>query len=198
MEKNLQDLCRESKAAQNLTSKDLSERSGVPLSSVNNFFASASKAPALSTVAPLCRVCGVSLDKYFGISEFVSAEDRLAEMTQGHETDLKLALLRGRIEELTRLLERLERRERRQRALFYTLLTLCIALSCLLIGYLAFDASIPNGGLVRDGHATVFAWVVIILLSVSVGVLVSTLLRALKHSRDRMSFHREENPTDDT
>ena len=198
MEKTLQDLCREAKAAQNLTSRELSQLSGVPLSSVNNFFASASKAPALSTVAPLCRVCGVSLDKYFGISEFVPPEDRLAEMTQGHETELELALLQGRIEELTRLLDRLERRDRRQKVRFYILLTLCTVLSCLLIGYLAFDASIPNGGLVRDGQATVFAWVVVVLLSVSVGVLVSTLLRALKYSRDRMSFHREENPTDDT
>lgn len=198
MEKTLQDLCREAKAAQNLTSRELSQLSGVPLSSVNNFFASASKAPALSTVAPLCRVCGVSLDKYFGISEFVPPEDRLAEMTQGHETELELALLQGRIEELTRLLDRLERRDRRQKVRFYVLLTLCTLLSCLLIGYLAFDASIPNGGLVRDGQATVFAWVVVVLLSVSVGVLVSTLLRALKYSRDRMSFHREENPTDDT
>lgn len=198
MEKTLQDLCREAKAAQNLTSRELSQLSGVPLSSVNNFFASASKAPALSTVAPLCRVCGVSLDKYFGISEFVPPEDRLAEMTQGHETELELALLQGRIEELTRLLDRLERRDRRQKVRFYVLLTLCTLLSCLLIGYLAFDASIPNGGLVRDGQATVFAWVVVVLLSVSVGVLVSTLLRALKYSRDRMSFHREDNPTDDT
>lgn len=198
MEKTLQDLCREAKAAQNLTSRELSQLSGVPLSSVNNFFASASKAPALSTVAPLCRVCGVSLDKYFGISEFVPPEDRLAEMTQGHETELELALLQGRIEELTRLLDRLERRDRRQKVRFYILLTLCTVLSCLLIGYLAFDASIPDGGLVRDGQATVFAWVVVVLLSVSVGVLVSTLLRALKYSRDRVSFHREENPTDDT
>lgn len=198
MEKTLQDLCREAKAAQNLTSRELSQLSGVPLSSVNNFFASASKAPALSTVAPLCRVCGVSLDRFFGISEFVPPEDRLAEMTQGHETELELALLQGRIEELTRLLDRLERRDRRQKIRFYILLTLCTVLSCLLIGYLAFDASIPDGGLVRDGQATIFAWVVIVLLSVSVGVLVSTLLRALKYSRDRMSFHREENPTDDT
>nr|DAK79338.1 MAG TPA: Transcriptional regulator BINDING, PHEROMONE BINDING, REPEAT [Caudoviricetes sp.] len=198
MEKTLQDLCREAKAAQNLTSRELSQLSGVPLSSVNNFFASASKAPALSTVAPLCRVCGVSLDRFFGISEFVPPEDRLAEMTQGHETELELALLQGRIEELTRLLDRLERRDRRQKVRFYILLTLCTVLSCLLIGYLAFDASIPDGGLVRDGQATIFAWVVIVLLSVSVGVLVSTLLRALKYSRDRMPFHREENPTDDT
>lgn len=38
MEKTLQDLCREAKAAQNLTSRELSQLSGVPLSSVNNFF----------------------------------------------------------------------------------------------------------------------------------------------------------------
>lgn len=198
MEKSLQELCREAMIAQNLTVQEVSLRSEVPRSSVNHFFSGNSKTYTLSTAGPICRVCGVSIDRFCSIVEFVSAEDRLAEMTQGHETELELALLQGRIEELTRLLDRLERRDRRQKIRFYILLTLCTVLSCLLIGYLAFDASIPNGGLVRDGQATVFTWVVIVLLSVSVGVLVSTLLRALKHSRYRMSFHREENPTDDT
>lgn len=198
MEKTLQDLCREAKAAQNLTSRELSQLSGVPLSSVNNFFASASKAPALSTVAPLCRVCGVSLDKYFGISEFVPPEDRLARMTQDHKADMQVARLKGGMEQLSKIVARLEQRERRQKMHIYALVTLCTILACILAGYLAFDFSVPDVGLVRDGQATVFAWVVVVLLSVSVGVLVSTLLRALKYSRDRVSFHREENPTDDT
>lgn len=48
-EKTLQELCREAKDAQRVTLQALSDSSGVPLSSVNNYFAAASKA-LLSTM----------------------------------------------------------------------------------------------------------------------------------------------------
>ncbi len=198
MEKSLQELCREAMIAQNLTVQEVSLRSEVPRSSVNHFFSGNSKTYTLSTAGPICRVCGVSLDKYFGISEFVPPEERLSQMAQDHQSELQNARLRGRMEELAGFLAHLEQRERRQKVHFYLLLTLCTVLSCLLIGYLVFDASIPNEGLVRNGQATIFAWIVIVLLAVSVGVLVSTLMRALKYARDRMSFHRDEDSVDDT
>lgn len=192
MEKTLQDLCREAKAAQNLTSRELSQLSGVPLSSVNNFFASASKAPALSTVAPLCRVCGVSLDRFFGISEFVPPEDRLARMTQDHKADMQVVRLKGGMEQLSKIVARLEQRERRQKMHIYALVTLCTILACILAGYLAFDFSVPDVGLVQDGQASTLAWVIIILLAASAGLLFSAFAHALKYSREKMSFNWKE------
>ena len=47
----IQDLCREKRAALNMTAQDIADASGIPLSTVNNFFAHASKSPALYTTA---------------------------------------------------------------------------------------------------------------------------------------------------
>ena len=61
----LKDLCRANKG--NNSSKRIAELSGVPEATVNGFFARASKDPSVYTVGPICRVCNVSLDEYFGI-----------------------------------------------------------------------------------------------------------------------------------
>ena len=71
----IQDVCRERKTALKMTAQDIADKSGVPLSTVNNFFAHASKAPALYTVGPICAVLGVSLDAYFDIGDHLTANE---------------------------------------------------------------------------------------------------------------------------
>jgi transcriptional regulator with XRE-family HTH domain len=58
-----------------MTAQDIADASGVPLSTVNNFFAHASKSPALYTTAPICAALGVSLDEFFGISDKMTANE---------------------------------------------------------------------------------------------------------------------------
>lgn len=67
MEQSLQDICREAKYQAKMTAQDISDNSDVPLSSVNNFFASSSKMPSIYTAGPICRVLGVSIDDFFDI-----------------------------------------------------------------------------------------------------------------------------------
>lgn len=45
MSKSLQDICREARDRQGMTNQDVADNSNVPLSSVQNFFASTSKTP---------------------------------------------------------------------------------------------------------------------------------------------------------
>ncbi len=66
---SIQDLCREKKSELKLTSQEIAEKSGVPVSTVNNFFASASKAPGFYTAIAICAALGVSVDKHYGISD---------------------------------------------------------------------------------------------------------------------------------
>lgn len=65
-EKMLFELCREQKDAQHLTYADIAEKSGIVEKTVKNFFGGA-KQPSINTAGPICRACGVSLDKYFDI-----------------------------------------------------------------------------------------------------------------------------------
>lgn len=69
---NIQELCRFRKEELKLTYHDISDASGVPLSTVQNFFSKLSKAPSIYTVAPICKVLGISLDEIFGISEHLT------------------------------------------------------------------------------------------------------------------------------
>lgn len=65
----LKEIFREKKAELHYTAQDISDKSGLPLSTVNNAFSSESKAPSVYTVGPICRALNISLDEYFGISE---------------------------------------------------------------------------------------------------------------------------------
>lgn len=69
---NIQELCRIRKEELKLTYQDISDASGVPLSTVQNFFSKMSKAPSIYTVAPICKVLGISLDEIFGITEHLT------------------------------------------------------------------------------------------------------------------------------
>lgn len=67
----LKEIFRKKKAELHYTAQDIVDKSGLPLSTVNNAFSSESKAPSVYTVGPICRALNISLDDYFGISESV-------------------------------------------------------------------------------------------------------------------------------
>lgn len=69
---NIQEVCRIRKEELKLTYQDISDASGVPLSTVQNFFSKFSKSPSIYTVAPICKALGISLDESFGISEHLT------------------------------------------------------------------------------------------------------------------------------
>lgn len=65
--KSLQAICYEARIEQRKTAQDIADDSGVPLSTVNNVFASSSKNPSVYTMGAICRSLGVSLDWFFDI-----------------------------------------------------------------------------------------------------------------------------------
>lgn len=73
---NIQELCRIRKDALKLTYQEISDESGIPISTVQNFFSKMSKAPSIYTAAPICKSLGISLDEVFGISEHLTPTER--------------------------------------------------------------------------------------------------------------------------
>ena len=71
---NIQEVCKIRKEELKLTYQEISDTSGVPLSTVQNFFSKFSKAPSIYTVAPICKALGISLDEVFGISEHLGMD----------------------------------------------------------------------------------------------------------------------------
>lgn len=69
---NIQEVCRIRKEELKLTYQDISDASGVPLSTVQNYFSKLSKAPSFYTVVAICKALGVSIDKPCEIIEHLT------------------------------------------------------------------------------------------------------------------------------
>ena len=69
---NIQEVCRIRKEELKLTCQDISDISGVPLSTVQNYFSKLSKAPSFYTVVAICKSLGISIDKTCEIIEHLT------------------------------------------------------------------------------------------------------------------------------
>ena len=88
----IQDLCWKEREAQRKTAQTIADESGISISTVNNYFSSASKQPSVYTVGPICKSLGVSLDRYFEIvpkgEDLTEREEALLTQQVGHEQDI--------------------------------------------------------------------------------------------------------------
>ena len=93
----IQDLCRDKKTALHLTAQDIADESGVPLSTVNNFFANASKSPSINTAGPICAVLGISLDEFFDIGDKLTMSEEVLsaknDTLRAHKKELEKHLV---------------------------------------------------------------------------------------------------------
>lgn len=103
--KTLREICKEAKVRQGITTQQLADETGISISTINNYFASASKAPSVYNAGDICAVLGVSLDRYFGIVENVPAEKQLEELKQSRESEIKAAKLEGNVESMKKTIE---------------------------------------------------------------------------------------------
>lgn len=77
-EQSLKDLCRIRREELHMSAQRLSELTDIPISTINKFFADASKAPSIYTAGPICRVLGIDLNHYFAIVLPDSPQDQTA------------------------------------------------------------------------------------------------------------------------
>ena len=179
MEKTLQDICREAKEYQHLTTQDLADLTDLSSSTISNYFSASSKDPSLYKMGLICAALGVSIDEYFGIVKRPTTEEQLAEAHRAmadadakHSAALRIAHLEGGMEQLTGSVAKHEKKERVLQIWVYILaLSLSIAVS-IIFGYLAFDSSVPHTGLIRNGKITSLGWMLFALLAVGVGVII--------------------------
>lgn len=173
----LRDICRMAKDDHGYTAQDLEDMTGIPASTIGNFFATTSKAPNVYNAGAICKALGISMDKYFDITPDVLPKDQIEQLEHDHKAELVTANLKGRIEQLSKS-------ETRMRISLYSITILAMVLLMTLIGYVVFDYQLPNVGLIQGGQAGTAAWIVIILLAVGVGVIASAFLNALRYGQN--------------
>lgn len=176
MEKSLQDVCREARDRLNFTNQDIADETGIPLSSVKNFFAATSKAPSAISAGLICKFLGVSLDNYF---EIVPAEDAEARLRR----QLKEDHINSENQRLTEVNGLRKELDKSRLSTILVLSFLCAVLSVTLIFYIVMDFRIKNAGLIQGGQVGAGAWGIIALVAIAFGVMTSALFSALRYAR---------------
>lgn len=190
MRGSLQELCAQARDAQNISMQQLIDETGIPEGTVKNFFASCSKNPSVYNAGLICSVLGISLDEYFGIEPVLTTEDKLAQANeqlkhqkQLHDADVRIAHLEGGMEQMSKAIDRQNQKEKRIKSALYGLMLLSAILMAIVAGYIAFDYRVPHEGLIQGGQASIFAWIVILLLAIGIGVIAAAFIMALQYSK---------------
>lgn len=93
----LQDICKEKAQALGINYQEIADQTGIPLQTVRNFFSTASKAPSIQTAAPICKVLGVSIDEYFGITDKLTMSEEVLsaknDTLRAHKKELEKHLV---------------------------------------------------------------------------------------------------------
>ena len=133
---------RHAKEAAGETNSSLSEKSGVPLSTVAKILAGAVSSPTFEQVAALAAVLELSLDSLAGNPAPESAAVAQAQL-QGLRQ--QLALLRERI-------QLYERGVRQRNIIICGLLGLSVFFVLAFVAYVVLDVNDPQHGFFRDGQ----------------------------------------------
>ena len=176
MEKNLQEMCREARDRLNYTNQDIADETGIPLSSVKNFFAATSKAPSAINAGLICKFLGISLDDFFGIVPAVSTEVQLRQQMK----EDRITSENQRLTEVNGLRKELDKS---RLSTIFVLFFLCAILAAALIFYIIVDFHIKDAGLIQGGEIGAGAWIIITLVAIAFGVMSSALFSALRYAR---------------
>lgn len=176
MVQKLQEKCREARDRLGYTNQDIADATGIPLSSVKNFFAATSKVPGLTYAALICKFLGVSIDGCFGI---IPAEDTEAQLRRQLKED-RMNSENQRLTEVNGLRKELDKS---RLSTILVLSFLCAVLSVTLIFYIVVDFHIKDAGLIKGGEVGIGAWIIITLVAIAFGVMTSALFNALRYAR---------------
>lgn len=190
MEDTLKELCREARDRQNITIQDLADETGISISTIGNFFATKSKAPNVYNAGAICAALGVSLDNYFGIEPVITPENKLAQANeqlkhqkQIHDADVHIANLEGSMEQMSKTIDYQRKKARITKFAIYGLMLVCAIFLAVIVGYIFFDYRVPNQGLIQGGEASIFAWIVIFLLAVGIGIFAAVFIVSLRYTK---------------
>ncbi len=190
MRGSLQELCAQARDDQHISMQQLIDETGIPEGTIKKFFTSCSKNPSVYNAGLICSVLGVSLDEYFGIEPVITTEDELVQVSeqlkhqkQLHDADVQIAHLEGGMEQMAKTINYQRKKSRDTKFAIYGLTFLCAIFMAVIVGYIFFDYRIPHQGLIQGGEASIFAWIVFLLLAVGIGFFAAILMMYLRYAK---------------
>ena len=80
-----------------ITYQQIADQSNLPLSTVKKFFSATSKTPAITTAGPICKVMGVSIDEFCGITDKLTMSEEVLsaknDSLRAHKKELEKHLV---------------------------------------------------------------------------------------------------------
>ena len=80
-----------------ITYQQLADQRNLPLSTVKKFFSAKSKTPAITTAGPICKVMGVSIDEFCGITDKLTMSEEVLsaknDTLRAHKKELEKHLV---------------------------------------------------------------------------------------------------------
>lgn len=177
-------LVRKARTDKGITNEDLAKLSGVSYYSICKM-QSGERDPKLYDAVAVMKAVGISADQVFDIQPPASAPSAMQERI--HELELDNVVASGdvaRLEQVNdlctvRLDAVIRQRDYYKRWSVFSSIFAAV-LSLFLIVYLLFDFRNPHAGFILQDRPTVFAWLVILIVSVSIGVCGIVGYRALR------------------
>lgn len=146
--------------AKNLTQKQLSEITGVPLSAITKM--NINNQDALLNCVAICRELDLSVDELFGLKSAGNDAERAEKIQSLELENIRLA---GDVR-CTAEVEKLKN------SIIYALIGMCTLLVLVVICYMVFDAHILNAGLSQSAGMRVFAVLLSIVLLGAIGAII--------------------------
>lgn len=177
-----------------ITNEELAEMSGISYSAVCKM-QSGERDPKLYDAVAVMKAVGISADQVFDIQPPASAPSAMQERI--HELELDNAVSSGDVVRLKQVnglcTQRLDavirQRDYYKRWSVFSSIFSAI-LSLLLIVYLLFDFRNPHAGFILRDGLSAFAWLVILLVPVSIGVCSIVGYRVLRDTAKKTSLRK--------
>lgn len=187
-------LVHKSRMDMGITNEELAEMSGISYSAVCKM-QSGERDPKLYDAVAVMKAVGISADQVFDIQPPASAPSAMQERI--HELELDNAVSSGDVVRLKQVnglcTQRLDavirQRDYYKRWSVFSSIFSAI-LSLLLIVYLLFDFRNPHAGFILRDGLSAFAWLVILLVPVSIGVCSIVGYRVLRDTAKKTSLRK--------
>lgn len=170
------------KEDRHLTNAQVSELSGISISTVNKLLGGVQSDPKLYNAAAICKALGLSMDELFGLVHEEKSPEALTEKL--HETELECVRLREENKRLKEVNDIRKEQLNARKPVTYMLLGLCAILACALAAYLIIDSHISDAGLIIGGELSFAAWAMLAVLAVSVAAGAWAVVHASKKGKD--------------
>lgn len=191
MPQELYEKCRKIKETSNprITNQDLAEATGKSERTVAQFLRGEIPNASCETVASICREFGVSVDEHYGIAPpKPSPDEKLTEEIHALESECHALTLQN-VELTQEVAHQKEKADflrtqlKARRPVIYSLMCVSVTTAFALLIYIILDVNVPGVGFIRHGQFSAAAWIVIVLIIISTGVIAWSIIHAVRRPK---------------